>query len=233
MTIPHVKFIVDQKLDIENYLIGLKSYKGKLHSSSSDESKKYKRLLKISEPKRKSYFKKQLSSFYSVKNRKKLEEIQYDIQKHWNSIEKKFFKIINKVFNKPFPYQSVKGVLSTANRFGYSTKNRWFATSIDKNKFYAADIAMHELTHFVFHHYFWKKCENLGLKWRQVWDIKEATSVLLNLEFADLRLQPDKGYREHKKIREFITKQWRKNKDFEKILDKTCRFVATNKNLLK
>jgi hypothetical protein len=230
----HVKFVIDKKLDIENHLIGLRSYKQKLHSyynqKKNSKNERYEKLLKLSGKKRKDFIRKELVDVYSPKNKKKLEEIKNDAQKYWDKIEKDFFSRIQKVFGKPFPYQTVRGVFSTANRFGYNTGKRWFATSIDRNKFFAIETAMHELTHFVFHYYFWKQCEKYGLSWKQIWNIKEAFTVLLNLEFADLRLRLDYGYPEHKEIRNFIAKEWKKDKNFEKVLDKTCKFVASNKN---
>lgn len=229
MKSPHVKFVIDQKLDIENHLIGMYSYRDKLHSRTKKKHERYEKLLKLSSKERINFIKKDLSSFYSSKNKSKLEEMKNDIQKYWNKIEKEFFRRIKEVFGKPFPYNSIKGVLSTANMFGYNPKKKWFATDIYANKFLAADTAMHELFHFVFHSYFWKKCEKYKLSWNQIWDIKEATTVLLNSDFSDLRLKSDNGYPEHKKIRDFILKEWKKNKDFKQVLDKTCKFVVKSK----
>jgi len=227
MKSPHVKFVIDQKLDIENHLIGMHSYKEKLHSGHKKRSERYEKLLKLSVKERRNFIKKEISDFYSPKNKSKLEEIKKDSQKYWDKIEKEFFKRIKDVFGNPFPCNLIKGVFSTAGRFGYSIKknNEWFAVNIDSNKFVVAGTAMHELFHFVFHFYFWKECEKYKLNWKQIWNIKEATTVLLNSNFLDLRLGPDNGYPEHKKIRNFMLKEWEKNKDFKKILDKTCKFV--------
>ncbi|TSA56381.1 hypothetical protein D4R42_03600 [bacterium] len=230
MKSPHIKFVVDQRLDIENHLIGVQSYKAKLHSSHKKQNKRYEKLLKLSVRERRNFIKKEISDFYSSKNRSKLKEIKNDSQKYWDKIERKFFLRIKNVFGNPFPYNSIKGVFSTAGRFGYSIKDKWFATNINSNKFVVAETAMHELFHFVFHFYFWKECEKYKLNWKQIWNIKEATTVLLNSDFLDLRLKPDNGYPEHKKIRNFISKEWKKNKDFEKVLDKTCKFLANNKS---
>lgn len=228
----HIKFVIDQKLDIENHLIGVQSYKEKLHSRHKRINKRYEKLLKLSVVKRRSFIKKEISGFYSSKNKSKLENIRNDSQKYWDKIEKTFFLRVKNVFGNSFPHSLIKGVFSTAGRFGYSTKNKWFATNINSNKFVVAEVAMHELFHFVFHFYFWKECEKYKLSWKQIWDIKEATTVLLNSDFSDLRLNSDNGYPEHKKIRDFISKEWKKNKDFEKVLDKTCKFVTNNKSSL-
>jgi len=232
MKSPHIKFVIDQKLDIENHLIQVQSYKRKLHSHYKKQNKRYEKLLKLSEKERRNFIKKEISVFYSSKNRSKLKEIKDDSQKHWDKIERKFFLRIKNVFGHPFPYNSIKGVFSTANGFGYNIKNKWFATNINSNKFGVAETAMHELFHFVFNFYFWKECEKYKLDWKQIWNIKEATTVLLNSNFLDLRLKLDNSYPEHKKIRDFISKEWKKNKDFGKVLDKTCKFVANNKSIL-
>jgi hypothetical protein len=226
MKSPHIKFVIDQKLDIENHLIGMQSYKEKLHSRHKERNKRYEKLLKLSAKERRNFIKKEISDFYSAKNKSKLEEIKKNSQKYWDKIEKEFFKRIKDVFGNHFPYNLIKGVFSTDRRFGYSIKNKWFATNVNSNKFVVAETTMHELFHFVFHFYFWKECEKYKLNWKQIWDIKEATTVLLNSDFLDLRLKLDNGYPEHKKIRNFMLKEWEKNKDFKKILDKTCKFVV-------
>ncbi len=65
-----------------------------------------------------------------------------------------------------------------------------------------------------------------GLLEKQIWDVKEAFTVLLNSEFSSIRFREDLGYPENKKIREAIEKSWKKNRDFDKALESAIKIVV-------
>ena len=78
--------------------------------------------------------------------------------------------------------------------------------------------------HLYFHRFYWKNIEKeIGKE--KTGDLKEALTVLLNLEFKDLWFVEDEGYEEHKELREFITQEWKNNKDFEKLLEKCVEYL--------
>ncbi|MFH1376995.1 MAG: hypothetical protein ABIH25_05155 [Candidatus Woesearchaeota archaeon] len=83
---------------------------------------------------------------------------------------------------------------------------------------------MHEMMHFMFHWHYWSYCEEKIGK-ELIGHLKEATTFILNEEFRDLLKIKDKGYPMHKELREKLVKIWRKNKDFEKFLDKSFSVV--------
>lgn len=221
-----VKFIVDKNLDIANHLIGLETYKNKIHSGVQQKNERFDKLLKLSKSKQKTAISEDIKKYYTPVKKKFLNSAATDINKEWLKIEKGFLTKLEKIYKKPFPYNSVKGILSSVNRFGYSTDRRWFAVSMFRNKFMAIDIATHELMHFMFHKYYWKTCSDKGLSWKQTWDIKEAFTVLLNLEFSSIRFEEDYGYPEHKKIRMAIEKSWKKNHDFDKALESAIKIIT-------
>jgi len=224
---PQVKFVINRKLDILNHLIGVNSYERRLHSLHFQKNERYEHLLKLPLPERKKAISKEISWFYSVKNKKYREKSLKEIQAHWNKIEKEYFKKLEKIHECRFSYKQVRGVLSTAGRFGYSTgKSCWFATDFKSGPVRASYVAMHELMHFMFHKYFWEFCEKQELPWKQIWDIKESFTVLLNIEFSGLlEGQKDNGYPEHQKIRAFIKRNYPKRQNFKSLLLKTCLFV--------
>jgi hypothetical protein len=224
-----VKFVVDKELEIVNHFIGVDVYKRNLKNNfpqQKSERKEYLITIDSKEVLRKE-IEKDIEEIY--KKEYKLNAIASDVNNEWVKIEKEFIKRLEAVHNgNKFPYSSVKGVLSCAGRFGYNADQGWFATDMFRNKFISIDTAMHEIMHFMFHKYYDQKFDGKDLKEEQRWDIKESFSVILNLEFDDLRFWPDNGYSPHKKIRKVIEESWKQNRDFNKALDLAIEFVKSN-----
>lgn len=220
-----VRFVVDKDLDIENHLIGLWVGKNKFHALPPTQSEKYEKLLKLSPAGRKRFIVKELEWRYSPSRKKLSILLAKEMNVAWAKIEKDFIRRIEKIHHRPFVFSSIKGVLSSAERFGYDLKHRWFATSMFRNTFASLDTAMHELMHFMFLTYYLKTCQEAGLSEKQIWDIKESFTTLLNVEFDDLRFNWDMGYPEHKALRLIIRKTWLKTHDFDKTLAKAIAFV--------
>lgn len=212
-----VRFVVDKRIDIKNHFITLDAYKRHFSGGTFPRNDRNERLLKLSPAKQRAAISKEIDWYYSKKN-VFLNVLADDINHTWGNIEKDFTSRIELVHQRPFTFKEIKGVLSSAGRFGYHS-GKWFATSMFQNKFKAMDTGIHEMMHFMFHKYYQKECVKRGLTEQQIWDIKESFTVLLNLEFADLRFDKDFGYPQHKKIREAIQKSWTKYHDFNKALE--------------
>lgn len=219
-----ILFVVDKELDIKNHFIGLNSYK---KHNFQQKNERIEKLLKLDSKKAiRKEIEKFIEQFY--KKEDKLDSLVKDVNNEWTKIEKAFFLKLEAVHKFPFPQKSVKGVLSSANRFGYHTGDRWFATDMFRNKFICIDTATHELMHFMFHKYYDKVCKQKGLSKDQMWDVKESFTVLLNIEFNDFRFQFDNGYPPHKELRETIKKSWLKNHDFDIVLSEAIEFVKSS-----
>jgi len=78
--------------------------------------------------------------------------------------------------------------------------------------------------HLQFHKYFWEDCEKKIGKTKTV-DLKEALTVLLNLEFRDLLLVEDKGYKKHERLRKKFANAWKETHDFSKVIDAGIKFL--------
>jgi len=61
-------------------------------------------------------------------------------------------------------------------------------------------------------------------------DLKEALTVILNEEFMDLIIWPDKGYKVHEKLRAALAQFWRKNRNFAKLIDYGVKVILSQKN---
>ena len=150
--------------------------------------------------------------------------------KGWEKIEKEYFERLQKMMKSPFYSKKVRAYLTTAGRCPYNPNSvppSFYVT------FFAGipnilEIAGHELMHLHFHHSkYWKICEKeFGNK--KTHDLKEALTVLLNLEFRDLWILEDRGYPNHIELRKFISQQWKKEKNFDKLIDKSIKWIKKN-----
>ena len=223
-----VKFVVDKELDIANHFIALNSYKRNREKGFQQYKNDFLEKLSVltSEDEIRNEIEKYIEIYYKQEN--KLISLVEDINEEWAKIEKDFIQKLEEVHKFPFPHTEMRGVLSSASRFGYNTHEGWFATDMMKNKFCAIDVATHELMHFMFHRYYDKICEEKELSKNEMWDVKESFTVLLNIEFSDFRLQQDFGYPPHAKLREIIKESWEKDRDFDKVLDRAIEYVKTH-----
>ena len=83
---------------------------------------------------------------------------------------------------------------------------------------------MHELWHF----YTWEKFgerEMIRLGMNKYNDVKEALTILLNLECSDLMNANDLGYPQHQNLRKIIADTWLKTKNIEDTWYAACNAV--------
>lgn len=147
-------------------------------------------------------------------------------QKAWNKINDKYFKILEKITGKPMPFNKITGYLTTQMRCPYDPKEPSFMVSMFANIPSALNICAHELMHIHFHNTDWPKIEKqIGRE--KTANLKEALTVLLNLEFRDLLILKDKGKdsKDQQKLRIFIEKQWKKEPDFDILLEKCVDYI--------
>jgi hypothetical protein len=231
-----VTFVVDKDLDIKNHFIALKAYKrNKDRGFTQNKEESSENLLKLVHSENFDMknenilvqIEKSIEQYY--KKEEKLFSLANDINKEWVKIEKDFISKLEEIHKFPFPFTSIKGVLSSANRFGYDTNEKWFATNMRTNKYICIDVATHELMHFMFHKYYDKICEEKGLNKDQMWDVKEAFSVLLNVEFDQFRFQSDSGKNSpiHTALREVIKNSWGKKRDFNETLGDAIEYIKS------
>ena len=80
--------------------------------------------------------------------------------------------------------------------------------------------------HIQFHNTYWPKIEKQIGKEKTA-DLKEALTILLNLEFKDLWFVRDEGYEIHQELRKFIEKEWKENPDFDILMKKCVEYLKT------
>ncbi len=148
----------------------------------------------------------------------------------WKEIEKEYFDRLKRIMKAPFCSKEVNVYLTTAGRCPYNPnlKSPSFFVNFFRGITDVLQTAGHELMHIQFHNSkYWKICEK-GIGEEKTWELKEALTVLLDLEFRDLWIIEDGGYLAHKQLRTYISKEWKKEKDFDVLIDKSIKWIKKN-----
>lgn len=220
-----INFKIDMNKDFENYYeaVNTKEHYGK-KDWDKGMSKHIKKL--IGNKNREEACKSSL--FYFQKSYEKYNKyftlFLKQVEGYWKLIEEEFFKRIEKITSRKFPPDEFTVYLTTIFRCPYDYKEKWFMISFLQHPLFCAKIIAHELMHFHFIHYNWESIEK-QIGENKTNDLKEALTVLLNLEFRDLFFFEDRGYKGHKRLREFIIKTWKKERNYDKLLNKCVEFL--------
>lgn len=181
--------------------------------------------LKICEGKEFDICKEELEEYRTKMNNSGMIEIFVEsLQKSWNKINNEFFKRLEKITKRKFKFENVNAYITTVMRCPYNYNEPSFMVSFFKDLLSALSVCGHELIHIQFHNTYWDKVEKEIGKEKTA-DLKEALTVLLNLEFKDLWFVEDRGYDTHKNLRNFIVEEWKKEKDFEKLLERCIDYL--------
>ncbi len=154
-------------------------------------------------------------------------EIVSSFNNGWKKIEEEYFKRLKKIIKEKIYFKKIDAYLTTAGRCPYypDQKTPHFFVSFFANIPWAMQTAGHEIMHIYFHNSkYWKISEReLGIE--KAHNLKEALTVLLNLEFSDLWTKEDRGYDSHTKLRKFISNSWKKEKDFDKLVNNSIKWI--------
>jgi len=181
--------------------------------------------LEICEGKNFEECKKELKNYRRKMHNSGLIELFVDcVQKAWNKINDEFFKRLEEITKRKFKFEKVNAYITTVMRCPYDYKEPSFMFSFFRDLPSVLSVCGHELLHMQFHNTYWNYAEKEIGKEKTA-DLKEALTVLLNLEFKDLWFVEDRGYETHKELRNFIVGEWTKEKDFEKLLKKCIDYL--------
>ncbi len=152
---------------------------------------------------------------YLKTNNLRPETFVVSYQKQFSDISTDFQAIAERIFGVALN-RDMTAYLTINTRCPYDLKEGSFFVSMSGKS--PIRTMIHELWHF----YTWEK---FGTGWDiSVWekkfnDIKEALTVLLNIECKHLMPEgvEDKGYPQHKELRDKISELWKQNPDIEYI----------------
>lgn len=158
-------------------------------------------------------------------------EVAKEFSNSWKKIEKSYFSNLKKIMKSEFPFERVNVHLTTAGRCPYDPDHNppSFFVNLWSGIPNLLEVAGHELMHIHFHNSkYWKICEKeIGRE--KTFDLKEALTVLLNTDdFFNLWLVEDRGYPGHKNLREYIFNEWKKNQDFDSLINNSIKWIKKN-----
>lgn len=167
-----------------------------------------------------------VDSFYET-HQNQLESARTELKKRWGLIVQPFFKIVDKIFDHPWP----KGLYFTRNKLVYIAYLSIFPCQprFLENKTFQVfylnkeDLltTAHELLHFLFYDYFEKNFSEISPTEEKVWVLSEVLNILiLNLpEFYALFGDSSRhSYPQHISIIENLKPEWEKRKDLNSFL---------------
>jgi len=146
------------------------------------------------------------------------------INKCWKNINEEFFKRLKNIMKKPICSEKFTGYVTTMGRCPYDIKEKSFMIPLFYSIPQIFQTTAHEIMHIQFHNTYWEQVENKIGKEKTA-DLKEALTVLLNLEFKDLWFVKDQGYESHQKLRKFIVKEWKKEPKFEILVERCIDYL--------
>ncbi len=152
---------------------------------------------------------------YLAENAVSIEAYIAKYTKEWSLVSDEYHKRAEAVFGSVLP-QDVTAYLTINNRNPYSISDNLFYVTVPRDT--VRKTVMHELWHF----YTWY---GLGTDQEEILgkqkynDLKEALTVLLNVECADLLPEgiSDEGYPQHQELRKSILDMWGTEKDIKVI----------------
>lgn len=141
------------------------------------------------------------------------------IKKNWKNVEKEYFKRLKKITKNKIYTNNFYAVITTVGRCPYFLKDDAFMIYIHGDLDRINTGIAHELMHLQFHYYYEDFLREIISK-EDFHHIKEALTVLLNIEFGDLITHEDMGYPSHQRLREFISEQWKETKDLNIVIER-------------
>lgn len=156
---------------------------------------------------------------YYQQNGKQLTAAIKETQDVFNKQSAVALRLMEKITGKKLYRENFTCFLTTFPRCPYSFKKGYVWLAADWRVECCLSIFLHELLHFQFLKYFYKKLVPKKLNDRQFDFLKEALTVILNHEFRKYLCQKDRGYAVHKSLRTKLDAHWRRYHDFDRLIE--------------
>ncbi|MFH1249097.1 MAG: hypothetical protein V1660_03005 [archaeon] len=155
-----------------------------------------------------------------------IQEIISSFNSAWAVVEKEYFRRLERIMKTLFCCNKIDVFLTSITKCPYNPdiSDANFMVNLFGGIPNMLVTSGHELMHIQFHNTYWESIEKKIGKEKTA-DLKEALTVLLNIEFKDLLLGYDQGYEKHKELRQFIAKSWNEDEDFDILIEKCIKFL--------
>jgi len=234
---PKLKFSISKKKELDTYLAFLED--GKYRDNSREMNwafyqphPKLKSLKdkNLSLCQRKARIKQYINDFY-LKHIKKIKKAVDNTRENWRRIEKKFYKLADEIFgNHGWPRGKYVAYSTVWGMYPRFLRDKTFQFPVGhKKQSYVQVIIVHEMLHFIFYDYIYKKFPRLkDHKYDfDLWNISEAFNVVIqnSSKWVKIFNQKTMAYPEHRDLIRKFKKIWREtNGDIDNFLKRVLRF---------
>ncbi len=234
---PKLRFIISKKKELDTYLAFLEDSKYKDNSREMNwafyQLHPKLKVLKdknLSLNQRKTIVEKYISNFYN-RYGQRIKKGTNKEKKNWREIEGKFYELTDEIFGdhkwprgKYIAYPTIWGMYP---RF-LSDKTFQFPPKHKKQNYIQVIIA-HEMLHFIFYDYVYKKFPKLKSHKYDfaLWNVSEAFNVVIqnSPKWIAVFNQKTVSYPEHKNLIRKLEKIWKETDgDIDKFLKKVLKF---------
>jgi len=224
-------FIIDKEADVNIWYEYIRDYKDKDQYGNNLLKKVSLEILKKLENKEKKEQKqiisKHIEQYYTEEN---LNKFLTTSKNKIKANKEEIIKRLEHIHNKKIPYNQIYIKYETFVCCPYDLNQEeksfllYFSKEVVDRKIENFVFA-HEVMHLFFHYYFDDYCLEKGLSEEQTSDLKEAVTVILNIDLKDIIEIEDNGYPDHQQLRKVIEETWTKEKDFVKMLDVSIEYM--------
>ncbi len=163
---------------------------------------------------------------FSAEEMKRLEKNKQRLEKYFKKNGSVIFLSIEKLTKKPIYTNTFHVSFTTAGLMPYDISDSWFMIPAEKSTKKQITVIIHELYHLQVAHYYMKYCLMKGLSQKQFSELNEIVTFILTVSMLHkLNLPKDKSYPKHKKLIKELQRFWIKDKNFEKLLDKSISTI--------
>ena len=127
----------------------------------------------------------------------------------WSPYKQTASQTFSKTFETNWDPGEVTAYLTLGQRCPYNFEGQYYFISATSRLLKPLATSLHELQHFYSHAILKPLFESDGVL-EKFNDFKEALTVILNIQFTEALETEDKGYPQHKELREWILKEFKR-----------------------
>lgn len=144
----------------------------------------------------------------------------------WSPYKETAPQIFSQTFQTDWDPGEVTAYLTLAQRCPYNVRDRYYFVSATTDILKPVATSLHELQHFYSHAVLEPMFVAAGVP-EKFNDFREALTVTLNYQFAGALEAEDKGYPQHKELRDWILKEFKADKSVKSICEEHIRNLVS------